>query len=150
MIAEHAGRRSRLGRLEDLGATAPRRAPEPTWRCSWIAFLGFRLLQKASPPGDGATPRADPARPRHVGGEGPALAGVVSQGMLEGGGTPALQFGEAQNGQLPGAGITSIRRVAFFGMNWTTTVFATAPLSSRMMWTSPPPMSTNAFVPFAE
>jgi len=51
---------------------------------------------------------------------------------------------------LPGAGITSIRRVAFFGMNWTTTVFATAPLSSRMMWTSPPPMSTNAFVPFAE
>jgi hypothetical protein len=70
--------------------------------------------------------------------------------MLEGGGTPALQFGEAQNGQLPGAGITSIRRVAFFGMNWTTTVFATAPLSSRMMWTSPPPMSTNAFVPFAE
>ena len=32
-------------------------------------------------------------------------------------------------------------------MSWTTTVFATAPLSSRMMWTAPLPMSTNEFVP---
>src|SRR5205814_5176759 len=57
---------------------------------------------------------------------------------------------EAQNGQLPGAGVTSIPRVASFGMSWTTTVFAAAPLSSRMMWTAPPPMSTNEFVPLAE
>ena len=63
---------------------------------------------------------------------------------------PPSSLVEPQNGQLPGAGLTSIRRVASFGMSWTTTVFATAPLSSRMMWTSPPPMSTNEFVPFAE
>src|SRR6476620_2394106 len=69
--------------------------------------------------------------------------------MLEGGGA-ALQSGERQNGQLPGAGVTSIRRVASLGMSWTATVFATAPLSSRMMWTSPLPTSTNAFVPPAE
>src|SRR6476660_588036 len=69
--------------------------------------------------------------------------------MLEGG-VAALQFDEPQNGQLPGAGITSIRRVASFGMSWTTTVFATAPLSSRMMCTSPLPTSTNEFVPLAE
>src|SRR6476660_9619749 len=55
-----------------------------------------------------------------------------------------------QNGQLPGAGVTSCRLCAAAGMSWTKVVFATAPLSSRMMWTAPPPMSMNAFVPLAE
>jgi hypothetical protein len=55
-----------------------------------------------------------------------------------------------QNGQLPGAGLTSCRRIAPAGMSWTAIVFATAPLSSRMMCTAPPPMSTNEFVPVAE
>src|SRR5215813_10413767 len=52
---------------------------------------------------------------------------------------------EAQNGQLSGSG-ASCRLVAPAGMNCTATVFATAPLSSRMMWTWPPPGSTKALL----
>jgi len=36
-----------------------------------------------------------------------------------------------------------LRRVAPAGINWTAIVCAMAPLASRMMWTAPPPMSTN-------
>ena len=51
--------------------------------------------------------------------------------------------GKVQKGQLPGSG-ASCRRGAPAGMNWTAMVLATAPLSSRMMWTWPSPGSMKA------
>ena len=68
-----------------------------------------------------------------------------STSQPEGGGVPPSRWSPgSQNGQLPGASGMSCRLTAPAGMSCTAIVWATAPLSFRMMWTWPSPGSTNA------
>ena len=52
-----------------------------------------------------------------------------------------INLSRSQNGQLPGAGVTSILLEAPAGTSCTATVTAVAPLSFRRIWTCPPPGS---------